>query len=241
MSGEHEIDWSALAPRAPAVPEALAARLERPLRDGSLAPGAKLPPERELAAQLGVSRASVREAIHELALKGLVARKPGIGTVVLPPSVPVNDLLGQFDATTRSMREVADFLLGFEPHVAELAAMRASPSNLQELRELCTVDAGALTPAASVARGKRFHVVLAQATHNALLVALVEATTAWVNDLYLEAQRLAGRRRLAWAQHEQILAAVERRDGKLARQLMVEHLTTFSDEPPRRQRRSRSA
>src|SRR5262245_51287247 len=103
MAENIDIDWAALAPHGYAVPDELAARFERWLRDGSVSPGAKLPPERELAQQLGVSRASVREAMHELTLKGLVARKPGRGTVVLEPSTPTNHLLGNLDQATRDL------------------------------------------------------------------------------------------------------------------------------------------
>jgi GntR family transcriptional regulator, transcriptional repressor for pyruvate dehydrogenase complex len=229
MADEIEINWATLAPRAYGVPEELAARLERWLRDGSIAPGAKLPPERELAQQLGVSRASLREAMHELTLKGLLARKPGRGTVVLAPSGPLNHLLGNLDRATRDIREVADFRQVFEPHIAELAATRATPSNLRELHELCDVDAKAMTAADSVERDERFHSGLAHATHNTLLVALATTSSEWVHDLRLEAQRPARARVTSWSQHRDILAAIGRRDGGAARIAMREHIRTFAD------------
>ncbi len=61
------------------LPDALSSMLERVLQQGQLPAGARLPSERELAAQLGVSRASIREAIHELTLKGRLERRPDGG------------------------------------------------------------------------------------------------------------------------------------------------------------------
>lgn len=233
MADEIDIDWSVLAPRGHGLPEELAARLERWLRDGSVAPGVKLPPERELARQLGVSRASLREAMHELTLKGLLTRKPGLGTVVLAPSGPTNHLLGNLDRATRDFREVADFRQVFEPHIAALAAARATQSNLRELRELCDVDARAMSAAESVARDERFHSGLAHATHNTLLVALANTSSEWVHDLRLEAQRPARTREVSWSQHRVIFDAIERREGEAARIAMRDHIHTFAATVPK--------
>src|SRR3954468_12284006 len=143
---EDGFDWQRLNPAPRAVPEALATRLERGLADGTIASGTKLPAERDLAQQLGVSRASVREAMHELTLKGWLTRKPGVGTVVQSRSRWTSDLLGRMDTTTRYLREVADFRQVLEPHVAEVAATRATASDVHQLEELCDADPVALTP-----------------------------------------------------------------------------------------------
>jgi GntR family transcriptional repressor for pyruvate dehydrogenase complex len=223
-----EIDWAELARGSYGVPEALAGRLERRLRDGSLGPGAKLPPERELAEQLGVSRASVREAMHELVLKGLLSRKPGTGTIVLEPARQVNDLLGNLDRTTRDRREVADFRLVFEPQIAELAAERATASNLEELDQLCAMDAATLSAERSVELDERFHSGLSHATHNTLLMALTTLTSAWLHEARLEAQRPIDVRQTSWAQHRAIVSALRRHDGPAARIEMAGHIRTFA-------------
>lgn len=222
-----EIDWSGLVARSYGVPETLASQIERSLRDGSIPPGTRLPSERELAAQLGVSRSSIARAMQELALKGLLTRKPGRGTIALAPGVPANRLLGRLDRVTRDMREVADFRMVFEPHIAELAADRMTKSNLLELEELCSAEPSALSPEESTVRDERFHFVVAQGTHNALLVVLVETTSMWLHDVRLRAQFEPAMRERSWSQHRMILAAIERKSPGEAGRVMREHIQTF--------------
>ena len=66
--------------QVPRISDAVAAKLERRILEGSLKPGDRLSPERELAAELGVSRPSLREAIQKLASKGMVQSRQGGGT-----------------------------------------------------------------------------------------------------------------------------------------------------------------
>ncbi|GAA3360502.1 hypothetical protein GCM10017744_043410 [Streptomyces antimycoticus] len=82
------MDWRQLRHSTLSRPDALAVGLERLILSGELPPGSRVPPERELAESLGVSRGSVREALRALASRGLVARRPGSGTVVLDRGPP---------------------------------------------------------------------------------------------------------------------------------------------------------
>ncbi|MGW4801272.1 FadR/GntR family transcriptional regulator, partial [Nonomuraea sp. NPDC004297] len=117
------IDWSLLAADALQGPHRLAAALQRLIEDDRPAPGTRFPAERDLAARLGVSRASVREALRELELRGLVDRRPGRGTVVTGPMRP--DLrahqLGDMSAASRLAYEVMDLRTAVEPPVAARA------------------------------------------------------------------------------------------------------------------------
>ncbi len=80
------MDWSDLKRPSPmSIPDRLSVDLERLILDGELAPGERLPSERELAEQLEVSRVSVREALRELESRGMIDRRPGRGTIVLAP------------------------------------------------------------------------------------------------------------------------------------------------------------
>ena len=97
--------------------EQIAERLADDIRSGVLAPGERLPSERDLARTLEVSRASVREALASLALQGVVETRHGAGTFVvgLPPSEPPHDA---------SPSAVLEARLALEPAVARLAAAR---------------------------------------------------------------------------------------------------------------------
>ena len=70
--------------RQPRLADVITERLEAMLLEGSLKPGEKLPPERELAEHFGVSRPSLREAIQKLAARGLLTSRQGGGTFVAP-------------------------------------------------------------------------------------------------------------------------------------------------------------
>ena len=226
---DHVFDWRRLAPVSVAVPEALATRFERGLIDGSIPSGTKLPAERELAQQLGVSRASVREAMHELTLKGWLTRTPGVGTVVQDRSGWTSSLLGRMDSTTRDLREVADFRQVFEPHIAELAATRATTSDMHQLDELCDADPDTLTPAAAVALDNRFHRALAASTHNRLLVAVIEISAEWVHEFRMESQQTREGRRASFEGHWEIMGAIRARDPVGAAAAMVRHIERFHE------------
>jgi GntR family transcriptional regulator, transcriptional repressor for pyruvate dehydrogenase complex len=236
---EPAFDWQRLIPVPLAVPEALATRIERSLVDGSIPSGAKLPTERELAQRLGVSRASVREAMHELTLKGWLTRKPGLGTVVQSRSRRTQELLERMDSETRDLREVADFRQVLEPHIAELAATRATTSELHRLEQLCDANPDHLTAAASVDLDTRFHRCLAGATHNRLLVAVTEISAAWVFEFRLEAQQTAEGRGASIEGHREIAAAIRDKDPVAAADAMTRHVARFHEVTARRTGRRR--
>src|SRR3954454_15521681 len=100
--------------------EQIAERLAADIRSGLLAPGERLPSERELARQLEVSRASVREALAALQLQGVVETRAGAGTFVAADAQPSQEL--PHDASPSAVLEARAQL---EPAVARLAARRA--------------------------------------------------------------------------------------------------------------------
>jgi DNA-binding FadR family transcriptional regulator len=106
--------------------EQVAEQLAGDIRSGLLAPGARLPSERDLARQLEVSRASVREAIASLQVQGVVETRPGAGTfVVAAPAVAAS----AHDASPSAVLEARAQL---EPAVARLAAARAQRDEAAE-------------------------------------------------------------------------------------------------------------
>src|SRR3954452_1246752 len=136
------VDWSGLAGGQSAAGR-LAGGLVRMIRGGSLVAGGRIPAERGLAELVGVSRASVREALRELELRGMLDRRPGRGTVVVDAPRPDLDagLLGSVDAAGRMLREVMDLRSVVEPPIAERAAARGTADEVEALRVL--VEEGA--------------------------------------------------------------------------------------------------
>ena len=141
------------------------------IAEGHVSPGTRLPSERELAVLLGVSRASVREAIHELTLKGLVTREQGRGTVVKETDGRGlgASLLGLLEPASREVRTILDFREAIEPPIAARAAQRATPSDIRNLTAVLDEMARAPSRADFAAMDRRFHQVVARTTHNPLL------------------------------------------------------------------------
>ena len=161
-------------PAAQHIADTIAINLETRILEGSLKPGDRLPPERELAAELGVSRPPLREAIQKLALKGLVVTRHGVGTIITDRLEatfvdPWEDMLQGHPALQADILEFRHMLEG---QAARLAAQRATDADLQRL------DAAyaALTDtyqsddlAANIDRDVEFHQAIAEATHNVLI------------------------------------------------------------------------
>src|SRR5215510_7143472 len=107
--------------------ETIVAQLGQLIQEGKLCPGDRLPPERELAARLQVSRASVREALRSLELQGLLSSRQGSGTFIA--AVSQEELLRAFARLAeegQTLRDIFELRLLLEPPIAALAARRRS-------------------------------------------------------------------------------------------------------------------
>jgi GntR family transcriptional repressor for pyruvate dehydrogenase complex len=204
----------------------LAERLEREILTGKLAPGDRLPSERELSEQLGVSRSVVREALGRLASLGLVKSTHGSGTRVEAPSsrqvtLGYQRLLSRPDFRLEDLAEVR---LPLETAIAGLAALKRTEEHLARLQETQQVLGNPdSTLAEQVQADMAFHGVLAEATRNPLF----QTVLAPIQQLLIESrQRTLGRygAALAHRHHARILAAVEAGDAAAAREAMREHL-----------------
>lgn len=219
-------DWSQLAVQTSRLSDALSSMLEQMLAQGQLPAGARLPSERDLAAQLGVSRVSVREAIHELMLKGLVERRPGRGTVVVDAdSGRLGDsLLGVMAPGSRDLRSILDFREAIEPPITSRAALRATPADLRSLRAVIADMEKAATRPDYAVLDRRFHHLVARATHNPLLSRVVEVAADWMVSIRQDSLQSPERQSASLAGHREILAAIARQDAEAAAEATVKHI-----------------
>lgn len=201
----------------------LAAHLERLIGSGELAPGSRIPSERDLAASWGVSRSSVREALLELDAKRLVDRVPGRGTVVRPMSADVRELMRLGD---HAVDDAAELRLVVEPQIAALAAERATRSALVALDETLRRADASLSPERSVELDREFHLLLAQATRNPLLSAMLGLASEWTLDHRRRSHRTRRARQASIDGHALILRAVTARDAEGASRAMSAHLAS---------------
>ncbi|AIY19930.2 Transcriptional regulator, GntR family [Pimelobacter simplex] len=224
-----EAEWGPGDLRPRSVAGEVAILLEREIRSGRFGPGERLPSERELATRLGVSRTSVRDAMQELTLKGLIDRRPGRGTVVVEHASPLEEsLLSTMGAPERSLREVTDLRRAIEAAVAERAALRATKTDLASLAACLDRAHDRLPADESLRLDEEFHLLVARATQNPLLVTLVETTAEWLVDVRRRSHLTRAGRRASIAGHRDVLDAIAAGDTAAARLAMVAHVAEIS-------------
>jgi len=214
--------------RTPRLSDVVSERLLQAIRDAKLPAGAKLPSERELGDQFGVSRTVIREAIRHLAARRVLEVRSGSGvTVAHPNSSSVTDALALFLGRSgfpdpRKIHEVRELI---ETQAARLAAERATDDHIAEIRRTHEYLAEVSDdPEAAAAADVAFHRAIAQATENELFVVLVDS----IGDIMMDVRRATvwqpGRVQVGLDHHERIVAALERRDVEGSVRAMEEHL-----------------
>ena len=208
--------------------EQIVEQIEQSVQRGDLKPGDQLPAERELAEQFGVSRTAVREAVKALREKGLVEAYPGKGTFITSGSSnPMRQSLdrmmrsAQVDATS-SLVEVREIL---EPEIAALAAVRATEENLNSLRQAVAVmDAAKRDPDAYIEADLDFHLELAEAAANPLILSLIDSIVGVLREQRMRIFEVDGGPDRGQYHHKKILEAMEHQDTQGAREAMRAHL-----------------
>lgn len=203
-------------------------RILRSVKLGAIRPGERLPPERELAAQLRVSRDTLREAIHALAAEGIVASTRGRsgGTRVLrrpgpPPPERLPELLGDLPG---GLEDALTFRHVVETGAAETAAQRRlGPAERRLLTQRMEAAEQAESAEYRIA-DTRYHLALAELSGSTQLAAAVAEARLRVNDLLDAIPMLEANLRHSAEQHRLISAAILNNDAETARRAMAEHL-----------------
>jgi GntR family transcriptional repressor for pyruvate dehydrogenase complex len=214
--------------RARSVGNALVAHLEQLIALGELGPGDRLPAERELAESLSVSRTSLREALRQLEDKHLIERRPGRGTVVLPPPPQVDALyagLASLVDVDRELANVAELRSFIEPKIAGLAARRATAADLLQMEDVLASSGEGLLAEKSLELDIMFHQALARAGQNPLLTALITMASSWTRGIRKDSHSTAEARIASHRGHREIFDAVLARDPVAATEAMTRHLT----------------
>jgi GntR family transcriptional repressor for pyruvate dehydrogenase complex len=240
------IDWEALSPVPVRLASSVAAQIEEMVSSGQLESGRRLPSERRLAELLGVSRGSVREAITELEVKGLVTRRPGSGTHIQRPSHSLftGPILSGIGLSDRETTELLDLREALEPAIAARAAERATPADLEEIHRLADAfEATRGDVEQRVQLDAEFHQAIARAAHNGLLAGLVERFMHALDATRRASAQTESRFRMSKTAHRRIAAAVAEGDPDAAGHEMLEHvraITAFlAESQQRRGRRPR--
>jgi len=201
-----------------------------------LAPGDRLPPERELCKRFGVGRSSLREALRSLSAMGILDGRVGEGTFVndnnqfLQKALQWGMLLDR-----KKVQDLLETRLMLESENAFWAAERAGEEDLRAIEEALVDMKQALNDRAQfLAADLRFHLQIAEATQNTILASLLEATRGylqeWIERSLAEPTRADARARLSLEQHGRIVGALRAGDGQVAREAMRDHLLSSGED-----------
>ncbi|MBI4783605.1 MAG: FadR family transcriptional regulator [Oscillatoriophycideae cyanobacterium NC_groundwater_1537_Pr4_S-0.65um_50_18] len=204
-------------------------RLGSVVRMGLYEPGARLPSEREIAEIMGISRTTVREAIRVLSEQGILTVKRGraggtfVSETLMPPNVM--QFRRQFHDAGRSLSDILDHRLIVEAGIAELAAQRATIEHTDELQDLIHAMRHVEDDFTAYRKlDTRFHLVIAQATNNSQLQAVIADIHADLSELALVVPYSKAALTYSTSKHQKIVDAIKARRACLARQLMQEHV-----------------
>jgi GntR family transcriptional regulator, transcriptional repressor for pyruvate dehydrogenase complex len=207
-------------------------RIKRLLASGDLRPGAKLVPEREFARILGISRPSLRQALKVLIAIGVVESKVGKGTYIRSEST--SQMLEQsldFLSLTGgvSLSELFEVRKVIEVELAGLAAMRAAPEDLAELREsLAAMSRTADKPKDYLPHNVNFHRLIAKAARNSLFYAVIDSLRRVLSESRRRTIKVEPVEVLL-GDHAAIYQQIEARNVAGAREAMLKHLTRVQD------------
>lgn len=212
-------------------------QIRKLIEEGKLKPGDRLPPERRLTEIFSVSRHSVREAIRILEEQHILVSRMGSGTFVVTNDEASVDgvLLKAFREQKVKLAEIFQFRRMIEPQIAAQAALKATKTDILELKLILEQqkEAGDNFKLA-VNLDQSFHIALAKATNNSVLLSVVERLNDILAESRVEISKNTDRLDRSIKSHAQIIQAVVQGDEKAATEAMEEHLLqveelTFSD------------
>jgi len=200
------------------------------MENGDLRPGDRLLSERELSSRLGVSRASLREALRALELFGIISIVPGQGSYIVPPNF-------------KSLSSVFELMLSLKPSISEnvlevrilieieavrLATMRATPEELASIRSMLdrmpvSLDGNDFGAQADF----EFHKAILEATHNDILIFISETIEGLLRKSHYERRvslfNIINEREKLVHVHREVYEAIEARDADGAAEKMRQH------------------
>lgn len=209
--------------------EQVAGQITAWIEENGLRPGDRIPAERDLAARLQVSRATLSQALVALEVVGVVAVRHGDGTVVQhdPAGRRITEAVR---AHAHRLPEIIDAREALETKNAALAAVRRTEE------DLAAIDAALDAMAEDVADGgrgvdgdERFHAAVTAAAHSGLLARLMDEIADLIKESRIESLSQPGRPHASLAGHRAIAAAIRDGDPERAAAAMQSHVEMVSD------------
>lgn len=209
--------------------EEVISQLREMIHRGELHPGDRLPPERDLAKLLGVSRPTLRAGIHSLAAVGILQSRQGAGTFVVksdgPPSLDSSSLRLMASLHGFTSAEMFEARQALEMSIASLAAERATSEQMTTLaEELTGMYASLDDPEQYLIHDMHFHQIVAAASGNRILTALMNMVAAILFDARRKTVHRSRDLKESAEMHRRIYRTIRERNPEAARNAMREHL-----------------
>jgi DNA-binding FadR family transcriptional regulator len=202
------------------------------IQRGRFVAGADLPSERELADLLAVGRPAIREALHSLQERGIVAIRHGRRAQVLEPSSALlapriaDAALHVFSTAGDSRDDMLEARTLFETAVARLAAERATPAQLEALQIALARNRDAVDAEDDYLESDlSLHRMIAECSGNALFVAISDGMLGWLRRHREDMVRVPGASRISHREHARIVERIVARDPEGAVRAVTEHMT----------------
>ena len=212
-------------------------QLETMILEGVLQAGERLPAERKLAEQFGVSRPSLREAIQKMVAKGLLVSRQGGGNYVCKEvgATFSDPLLGLLAEKHDAQKDLLEFRHTLEGACAYYAALRATPADHERLDaafaqlEACYAGSAENCRVEEGLADARFHLAIAEASHNVVLLHTIRGlfdllrgnVVTNIGGMYTQRSET---RAMLIEQHRSLYQAIKAGDAELARQLSNQHI-----------------
>ncbi|NJN45537.1 MAG: GntR family transcriptional regulator [Candidatus Competibacteraceae bacterium] len=221
--------------KPPKISDSIVQQIEQSIMDGVLRPGEKLPPERELAQQLNVSRPSLREALLKLEAKGLLQARRGGGTFVTDVVGPIltDPLVNLLKTHPEATYDILELRHALEEVAAYFAAVRSTEADREILQHrlaiLETIHHEVQDPLRDAEADTEFHLAIADASHNIALMHIMRGLFNLLrSSICRSLERLhtqSGNYEIVQDHHRHILNGILQRDPDAARAAAHLHLS----------------
>ena len=214
----------------PRLYEQIVRELHHHIAAHGLKPGDKLPAERELAQALGVSRASLAQALVALEVVGIVQVRHGEGATIRQLPGARDTLVDAVRAHQDSLPDILDARSAMEARLARLAAERRTEHDLQLIDDALAQMQREVEAGERALEGDRaFHEAVTRAAHSTVLARLMAEISELVLESRIESLSQPGRPQDSLEMHQKIAEAIRRQDPDAAAAAMTEHIEVVSE------------
>ncbi len=211
-----------------AIPDELVARFKELIRRKVFVPGKRLPPERDLAEALAVSRPTLRQALRALQIMGVVKARQGSGSYLADSAREIMRVPSEFALALQNVSKTDLFETRYtlEVKLASLAAERRTEQDLESMRQaLAEMEKAMGDPEQWCQSEPRFHGCIVQAARNGVMATMIEMLSQMLMESRKETVRLLTDYRGSYRSHENIYVEIEKQNPAAAAKMMMEHFS----------------